>query len=691
MSKPLDRFFYGNSGATAAKKQSAGHGATGRTARTPKPDGEDVLWSAPGDSTAGSSRTRTNPGRGRGPGHERARSSAPRSPRTPRPAKPARPAAPRPWRRLPVASSVKRLRAMLIAVAVVFSLAAGRAVQVQAIDADAVAAEAAEQITVAHVLPAFRGQITDRNGEVLAYTEDTVTVVADPEMIRTNGKFDDPMNARDTEVAATAAQQIADLLVSYAGGSAADYLGRLTKPGSKYSVVARNVSAAAYGELISAMNEAGLIGIHRESAPTRRYPNGTVASNVVGFVNAEGVGSGGLELALDKTLKGIDGEEAYETSPNGKIPLGTSVLTPARNGQDYQLTLDLGLQWEVEQVLADRVRKAEANSGVVVVMNVKTGEILALANFPSYDPNDYGSYNTKDLGNRAITDVYTPGSVQKTLTFAAMLDAGIVRPDDIVKVPGKVRSGDNWVADAWAHGELTYYARGVLAKSSNVGTILLARQMKKADLQRYLTSFGLGSKTGVGLPGESAGILPGPDMPDYSRDGLAFGGSAVAVTAVQEAAAVAAVTNGGVYHQPRIIAASTDTEGAAKEFPTAEPRRVISEEASKEVVSLMEAMVVNNSSGVFPVDGYRTGAKTGTSQKLDPKTGRTTGLVTSTIGVGPVEDPQLLVYVVVDNPRRGASGQSVAGPAYQDIMQLALARYGVAPSTSKPPKLPVGP
>ena len=656
MTRPLDRFFYGKPPQKAPKAAGKAKGKTAGKSSPPPASGRTSTKSAG------------------------------------KPAPRPRPAGPRPWSRLPLASSMGRLRVMLIAIAVIFSVAAGRAVQVQAVDADAVAAEAANEITVTRKLPAFRGEITDRNGEVLAYTEATVTVIADPEMIRTNGKFDEPMTGRDTEIAATAASRIAELMVTHLGGVVDDYLPRLTMADKRYSIVARNVSAASYSRLAAALKEAGLIGLHRESAPTRRYPNGEVAAGVVGYVNKEGVASGGLELVLDSVLSGKDGLEVYETSPNGKIPLGESELVPAQNGRNVKLTIDLGLQWQAQQILADRVRVSEADSGIMIQMNVKTGEILSFAQFPSFDPADYGSYDIENLGNKAVSEVYEPGSVQKVLTFAALLDSGTIRPTDIVEVPGKIKSGSNWVADAWNHGDETYYARGVLAKSSNVGTIILARKMKKADLQAYLTSFGLGAKTGIGLPGESAGILPGPDMPDYSRDGLAFGGSAVAVTAIQEAAAVASVVNGGIYNPPRLIASTVNADGVEEEYPVGEPRRVISAEASKEVVSMMEAMVTNNTAGTFVVDGYRTGAKTGTSQKIDPKTGRRgAGIIGSTIGVGPVEDPQILTYVVIDKPKRGNFGGSVAGPAYQDGMQIALARYGVAPSTSKPPKLPVAP
>ncbi|MGC3954238.1 MAG: penicillin-binding protein 2 [Propionicimonas sp.] len=667
MSRPLDRFVYGKPGKRKGKA-AAGDGA--------KPVRERAAQ--PKSATDQSPKARKRP------------TAAKPRPRADRPG--SRPQAPQRWRRLPLASSLGRLRAMLIAIAVVFSVAAGRAVQVQALDADAVAAEAAKEITVTRKLPAFRGEITDRNGEPLAYTEATVTVISDPEMIRTNGKFDQPMNENDQKVAATAAPRIAELMATHLGGKAEEYLPKLTLAGKRYSITARNVSGAAYSRLAAALKEEGLIGLHRESAPTRRYPNGEVAAGIVGYVNKEGVASAGLEATLNSVLSGKDGLEVYEDSRNGKIPLGESELIPAVNGRNVKLTLDLGLQWEAQQILADRVRVSEAKSGILIQLNVKTGEILSFAQFPSFDPADYGSYDTDDLGNKAISEVYEPGSVQKVLTFAAMLDSGTIRPTDIVEVPGSIDSGGKPVSDAWKHGTETYYARGVLAKSSNVGTIILARKMKKADLQAYLKSFGLGAKTGVGLPGESAGILPGPDMPDYSRDGLAFGGSAVAVTALQEAAAVASVVNGGIYNPPRLIASTINADGVEEPYPAGEPRRVISPEASKEVVSMMEAMVQNNSAGTFVVDGYRTGAKTGTSQKIDPKTGRRgAGIVGSTIGVGPVEDPQILTYVVIDKPKRGNFGGSVAGPAYRDAMQVALARYGVAPSTSKPPKLPVAP
>lgn len=596
--------------------------------------------------------------------------------------------------RLPLARSVGRVRSLLIGVAIVFSLAAGRAVQVQAIDAGNVAEEAADQMTVSHVLPAFRGTITDRNGEVLAQTQDTVKVIADAKMIRTNGRGDESMTESDKVVAAAAPAKIAALLVAHLGGTVDEYLPKLTATGKgeSYQKVGDKVPAATFRKLQLAMRAENLLGLYRESQPTRVYPNGPLAANVVGAVNGSGVGASGLEFVFNSTLAGKDGKEAYETSPNGRIPLGENALVEPVDGQDYQVTLDSAMQWQAEQVLADRVRVTNADSGMAVVMNPRTGELLALAQYPSFDPNQAGKADQKNVPSRAVTDPYTPGSVQKTLTLSALMDMGLIKPTDIVTVPERIKSGDQYITDAEKHLTVRMYVRGVLAKSSNIGTIILARKAAKADLHEYYVSFGLGRKTGIGLPGESAGVLPAADMPDYSRDGLAFGGSAVSVTLVQEAAAVAALANGGVYNPPSLVRSTTLGDGTVKELPTAAPHRVVSSETAAAMLSMMETMAQQSLSHTFDVPGYRVGAKTGTSKKFDTSCNCFRGLITSAVAVAPVEDPQVLVYVVLDNPRRdGAAGGSVAGPVVQDLTSIALARYGVPQSSGKVPHLPVSP
>lgn len=604
-----------------------------------------------------------------------------------------RPAKARTPKRLPLARSAGRLRALLIVVAIVFSLAAGRAVQVQAIDASNVAAEAADQMTVSHVLPAKRGMITDRNGDVLAQINDTVIIHADAQMIRTNGRGNAEMSAADQAAAAAAPAKIAAILVQYLGGTPEAYLPQLTKQGAGMytQTIAEKVPAQTFRQIAAAMTAQKLVGLSADAQPTRVYPNGSLAANLIGFVKADGTGGAGLEYSLNSILAGKDGKEAYESSPNGKIPLGDNALVEPVDGQNIRLTLDGGLTWQMDQILGDRVRQSDAKSGMAIATNPKTGEILGMSQYPSFDPNKYGESDPETWWMKAVTTPYTPGSVQKTLTMASLIDMGVIKPTDIVTVPDRIKSGDQYITDAESHGKIRLYVRGVLAKSSNIGTIILARKADKAALHDYYASFGLGRKTGIGLPGEVGGTLPARNAPDYARDGVAFGGSAVSVTLVQEAAAIAAIANGGVYNQPTIISSFDRPDGTTGQPAVAPPHRVVSEEAARQTIDMMETMAQQSTSHTFDVPGYRVAAKTGTSKKYNTSCKCFRGLVTSAISVAPVEDPQVLVYVVVDSPKRGSAGVSVAGPAVQDMMSVALARYGVPQSTGKVPHLPVSP
>ena len=592
--------------------------------------------------------------------------------------------------RWPLASPVGRIRVLLIAIAVVFSLCAGRALQVQAFDSSAYAAEAADQMKQTQVLPAIRGDLTDRYGDVLAYTEQTVNVIADPKAIATNGKMGlQPMTANDKAIAATAPQKLADLLAKYLGGVAADYLPKLTDEKISYKVIAKRVPAETFQELQTEMKAAGLLGLTRAVAPTRRYPNGTLASNLIGWVNEQGQAAGGLELSLEKLLKGTDGKEVYDSSPNGKIPLGDNVLIPPQNGHNVGLSIDSTLQLLAEQRLAKALADSGAEAAAVLVTNPNTGEVLAMANAPSFDSNDPGKGEAANMGNRITNNVYEPGSVQKVLTFAALLDSGTAKADDKVVVPPFIKQDQFTIKDAWNHGTITLRARGVFARSSNLGTITLARQMGKEQLHSYYTAFGLGKRTNIGVNGESAGLLPKATMADYTRDGIAFGTS-LSVTAIQNAAALGAAVNGGVYHAPTVIS-TLDGQPYTRPNQDTTPRRVISENASEQVRSLMEQQALNQKSSAFTVAGYRIGSKTGTARLFDAGCNcySRDKLVVSTVGVAPIENPQVLVYAVVWNPRKGSSGAAVAAPVMHDVLSLALPRYAVAPSSTKGVKLPL--
>lgn len=553
--------------------------------------------------------------------------------------------------------------------AILVTLFIGRLVEVQAFDAQAYAASAAEQTRRSLPLLPDRGAITDRNGQYLAQTEPAVAVTADP-----------TLTTEDAEA-------IAELLVKHLGGETADYLPNLTRTGTRYVVLKRKVPTATYDELTSDLYDAGLGGIFRESDPVRRYPASTIAANVVGFTGGDkGEGLAGVEYSMNAELKGVEGKEIYDVAPDGsKIPLGENVLTPAVDGTNLELTIDADLQWTLEQRLAEAVRGARARTGTAIVMNVHTGEVLAMANYPSFDSAAPGKAKNADLGNRAVTDAYEPGSVHKMLTFAALADGGYITPETRVDIPAKLASGDAYITDSMKHDGMRLTARGVLAKSSNIGTVLLARQMPKKDLLNYYRNFGLGARTGIQLPGETTGQLPGDEMADYSRDQIAFG-QGLSMTAIQEASALSAVINGGIYHEPTIIRAATDSKGNAVALPERESRRVISPEASAMVRDMAQATMAEGGTGSqLNLSGYPSGGKTGTAQRIDPKCGCYRGYTASWMQFAPVDDPQIMALVVIDQPVQGRYGGQLAGPVARDILNYALPRYGLMPGDPKPP------
>lgn len=571
--------------------------------------------------------------------------------------------------RMPLASTNKRLQIVLIAMAVLMSLCAGRLLQLQGFDSQAYAATAARQMTRTLPLPAVRGTITDRNGTTLAEAQPAVAVTCDPTL--TGPK----------------AEQIADMMIRHIGGDRESHIRALTKPNTRYSVVQRKVPAAAYQRLATELSDAYIYGIFRESDPIRTYPEQTTAASLVGFVGADSQGQGGVEYSMNKELAGTSGREMFESSPAGyRIPLGQNVVTPASNGTSYQLTIDSELQVIAERRLADMVDQSEAKSGSVVVLNVKTGEVLAMANAPTFDSNRAGQARPDDLYNRAITQAYEPGSVHKVLTFSALVEDGVINPETRVVVPPTLKSGGGLIKDVWRHGYAQVTARGILTFSSNIGTILMTRTEDKNKYLAHMRDFGLGKPTGIELPGEASGSLPEDNMPDAVRDQVAYG-QGLSVTAIQNAAAIAGIANHGMYNKPTILRSATDAQGRQVAVPRTEPRRIVSENTSKQVVSMMESVVSKDGFAKnMAMPDYRLAGKTGTSENFDTQLGKYSGYTSSFVGVAPAEDPQILVYAVVNEPTQGHTGGAIAGPVFYDTMRTALPRYGILPSATKGPE-----
>lgn len=648
---------------------------------------------------------RTGPTTGRSSGTRS--SSKPVTPRKPSPVKASgRRKVYKPALRIPLKRQSFRLGALLVVMAVIMTGFMGRAFLLQAFDARAYAEQAAAQMKASRELIAQRGTITDRNGVVLAASEPAVRIIADPLMIARNGvDASVEMGPKQRAKAEQAPTAIAEVLAKYLGGTVEDYLPTLTDVDrNHYAIVAKQVPAWTYEQIRQDLaagkrysgdpaldnpdKPSAWYGIYKEDDPIRYYPSGDVASNIVGFMGTDDetqrpVGAGGLEYALNKQLTGTWGKEVYDTSANGRIPLGSSTLIPAVDGTNYQLTIDSEMQLMANQALAQGIRNAAAKNGIAIVMNVKTGELLALSTSPGFDSNEPGKADTQNLGNTAASAPYEPGSVQKVLTMAALVDAGLMTPETKVEIPTTIKSGDGTIKDAFPHGTIHLTGSGVVANSSNIGTVLLSRQMDKQTLVNYYSSFGLGKKTNIGLPGESSGWLPKSDMADYTFDQIVFG-QGLSLTALQLVGAIAAIANDGIYNAPTLLRATSTGSGQYTPLATQEPRRVISSEASKMVLEMMESVVTKDKSRQLA--NYRVAGKTGTAQRVDPACGCYRGYTASYVGVAPAEDPQLLVYVMIDQPTKGSDGSALALPVANQILNLALPRYGVKPSTEPAPK-----
>lgn len=574
-----------------------------------------------------------------------------------------------------------RLRIGFLVIAMVLSVFVGRLVQLQGLDPASYASMAAAEGLEEIVLPAERGDILDRNGEPLAESVDGLMVVADP-----------ALTADD-------APELARFLANRLDVDYFTILPRLRAEDSRFQYIARSVPAALATSVVSKARALGYDGLVTERDPVREYPAGDVAANLVGFVgtprkNGTTKPLAGFERTFDDLLDGVDGEARYSVAAGNRVPLGENTTVPAVDGEDLRTTLDRDLQFYSQRVLRQAVRDSGGESGSVVVLDSRTGDVLTLADYPTFDANHPLESDEADLGSRAVSDVYEPGSVEKVLTVAGLVDAGKVTARTRLTVPGVLqREGDNPISDWFDHGTIRLTLAGVIAQSSNIGTVMATEKYDDGELRSYLDSFGLGRTTGTGIRGESAGILPDESIwSDALQDRIAFGQS-VSVNALQMAAAVNTIANGGVRIDPSVVLGSATTDsGEQVGTDHATERRVISEDAARQTTHMMER-VVDPEVGVAPgaaVPGYRVAGKTGTAQRASSECQCYDGSYTvSFAGFAPADDPRFTIYVVVQNPTNGGGGGSVGGPAFSKIMGYALRRYAVPPTGTEPSRLPV--
>jgi len=575
---------------------------------------------------------------------------------------------------LRIAPSPRRLTAAFVALAVVFGLFTLRLVQLQGLDASRYASEAASERLRVISLPSVRGPILDRNDVPLATTVDAVDLIVD------QTQLGNP---------AAAALQLAGLLDRDPSELQAAMTGD-----DPYVPLQRTVE----GPVWSTIRALGIDGLYSEPSADRAYPAGTVAGNVIGFTGSNGepgeadrtIGLAGLEASFEDVLAGEPGSLRYERDSAGRaIPLAEQLRVDPVPGQGLRLTIDRDIQWMVENALAAKVDEAKAAAGSAVVLDPSTGEILALADAPLVDPSDVDAIDEDDRGSRAVSAPYEPGSVQKVITMAAAVDSGAVEPTDVFTVPDSIKR-DGWptpINDFAPHDTWQLTPAGILAKSSNVGTILAAETMDKDVMRDYLVAFGYGDVPGLGMPGEEPGLMP-EEWSDLRRDTISYG-QGIATTIVHLASAYGAIANDGLRVPPRLVDAVVDPDGVQRPLAHAEPVQVVSPATARAVTTMMEAVMAPGGTGSnVAVDGYRLAGKTGTAERLN-EAGSVVGYTATFAGFAPADDPQLVVVVSIHDPQQGRYGGQLGGPVFADVMKFALPRLGIAPSGTAAPEIEV--
>ncbi|NBM19478.1 cell division protein [Streptomyces sp. GC420] len=568
-----------------------------------------------------------------------------------------------------------------------------RLLQVQAVDAAAYSAKADVNRYVSHKLAAVRGEITDRNGVRLATSVAAYDITADPLMFTPGAS-----KAED------APEQAAALLGPILGKDVDELAQKLSTPRSRYVVLARRQSPQAWKQIKDLKTAFAdkkvnvLAGVFQEPSSKRVYPAQDLAAGVLGFVNGEGRGAGGLEAAFDPDLAGEDGRITYAQSGGRQVPTAGTREQPAVPGSDIELTIDRDIQWAAQQAITEQVEKSEADRGYVIVQDTRTGEVLAMANAPGFDPNDVSGADSAAMGNAALQDAYEPGSTSKVMSMAAVLEENAALPTTRVTVPNRLHRGDRLFKDDVDHPTWYLTLNGVLAKSSNIGTILAVQQLGKTQAQAnkvlhsYLRKFGVGSQSGLGFPGETSGILAEPGDWSTSQQYTIPFGQGLSLNAMQAASVYSTIANAGVRVEPTLVRGSRGPDGRFVE--SAEPRktRVISEKTAKTLSRMLESVVVDQEgTGTrAQIPGYRVAGKTGTSNRVDPDTGRYKGYTASFAGFAPADEPRVTVYCAIQNPTSGSYfGGQICGPVFKEVMEFALKSLRVAPTGTEADLLPV--
>ena len=556
---------------------------------------------------------------------------------------------------------------------------------IQGIDAPALSAQSASQRTTTIVDPATRGSITDRDGKPIAFTMEAKALTFQPQRVRVEleeAKAKDPSAPEPDDRIDAIAAGVADTLAGVV--TEKDLIAKMTG-NTSFEYLVRSVDPAVAATIAEKFPEVGL-----ERQDIREYPGGALAANIVGATGWDGHGLLGLEDSMDPVLAGTDGSRTYDRGSDGAvIPGSWRDQQPAIDGSTVELTLNSDIQYQVQQQVQQAKNLSGAKNASAVVLDAKTGQVLAMSNDGTFDPSIGVGNNPADaqMGNLAVSSPFEPGSVNKIVTAAAAIEDGLTRPDEVLQVPGSITMAGATVKDAWDHGVAPYTTTGVFGKSSNVGTLMLAQRVGEDRYADMLQKFGLGQRTEVGLPGESAGSVPARDQWSGGTFANLPIGQGLSMTLLQMTGMYQAIANDGVRIPPRIVSATVGRDGTRTETPQPDGVQVVSPETARTVRDMFRSVTQNDTgdqrgTGVQAgIEGYQVSGKTGTAQQVDPncKCYSNSSYWITFAGIAPADDPRYVIGIMLDAPTRSAdgSGGQSAAPLFHSIASWMLQRDAV--------------
>lgn len=572
----------------------------------------------------------------------------------------------------------RRLRIGLVMLLALLVLLGGRLFWVQGLDPSGLAQAVTANRTRVIEMPSTRGDIVDANGNVLAKSVQSFNITVDQTL------FQDYDRATDNGSTAHIGRDQAITELAGALGMDAKKVRTAVTGDKRFNYIARNVSPEVRTKVFDLGNPA----IYSESNSQRVYPSGAVAGGLVGFMSSDNHALAGLELTQDQQLTGTDGKRKFEIGANGvRIPNATAEDEPARNGQSVRLTINQDIQWVAQQAIANQVAAMKAEWGTAVVVEASTGNLIAVADSTTVDPNNPGATPADRRSSLAVGAAYEPGSTTKMITAAGLIEERKATPLSQYLLPPTYTIDGQTFSDSFDHGYERRTLAGILGMSMNTGTVMAGSQLTREQRYDYLRRFGIGQPLNLPLPGTSQGILAPPDQWDGRQQYTVLFGQGVSQTPVHTAMAFQAIANNGVKLQPRLIDAYIDPDGTEHKVPIAPGTRIVSEDTSHQVQQILEGVITDGGAKDAQMEGYRIGGKTGTSENPGAN-GRFDGFTASFVGMAPMENPKYIVGIVLQKPQGNIYGISTA-PVFKTIMSQVLNTYQVAPSTGTPPHLPL--